>query len=221
MSPRQKKSTGGARLQKEGTSRSGGQRKSSGWSRLSTQQKVLRVAFLVTTIIAAIIVAAFVIINLVGAPPDVSNRLPDRPPMATTIINEQGEEVEVEIPGLSSERKKQFYTFLLIGQDTFGGGNTDTMMLAAYDVPNQKLNVMSLPRDTFVEYGNRRVLLNSVYNRAGGGEKGINALKQEVGELTGVFPDYYVIVQWEAVGELVDAIGGVEFEVPLDRKSVV
>ena len=79
MSPRQKKSTGGARLQKEGTSRSGGQRKSSGWSRLSTQQKVLRVAFLVTTIIAAIIVAAFVIINLVGAPPDVSNRLPDRP----------------------------------------------------------------------------------------------------------------------------------------------
>lgn len=216
MSPRQKKSTGGARLQKEGTSRSGGQRKSSGWSRLSTQQKVLRVAFLVTTIIAAIIVAAFVIINLVGAPPDVSNRLPDRPPMATTIINEQGEEVEVEIPGLSSERKKQFYTFLLIGQDTFGGGNTDTMMLAAYDVPNQTLNVMSLPRDTFVEYGNRRVLLNSVYNRAGGGEKGINALKQEVGELTGVFPDYYVIVQWEAVGELVDAIGGVEFEVPFN-----
>ena len=217
MNPRQKKSAGGARLQKEDPAKKAkGRRGKSAWSKLSTQQKVLRVAFLVTTIIAAIIVAAFVIVNLIGAPPDVSNRLPDRPPMVTTIINEQGEEVEVEIPGLSSDRKKQFYTFLLIGQDTFGGGNTDTMMLGAYDVPNQRLNVMSLPRDTFVEYGNRRVLLNSVYNRAGGGDKGINALKTEVSELTGVFPDYYVIVQWEAVGELVDAIGGVEFDVPFN-----
>ena len=217
MNPRQKKSAGGARLQKEDPAKKAkGRRGKSAWSKLSTQQKVLRVAFLVTTIIAAIIVAAFVIVNLVGAPPDVSNRLPDRPPMVTTIINEQGEEVEVEIPGLSGERKDQFYTFLLIGQDTFGGGNTDTMMLGAYDVPNQRLNVMSLPRDTFVEYGNRRVLLNSVYNRAGGGDKGINALKTEVSELTGVFPDYYVIVQWEAVGELVDAIGGVEFDVPFN-----
>lgn len=216
MSPRQKKNAGGARLQKQEPSRANGRRKTGAWSKLSTQQKVLRIAFLVTTILAAIIVAAFVIVNLIGAPPDVSNRLPDRPPMVTTIINEQGEEVEVEIPGLSGERKDQFYTFLLIGQDTFGGGNTDTMMLGAYDVPNQRLNVMSLPRDTFVEYGNRRVLLNSVYNRAGGGDKGINALKTEVSELTGVFPDYYVIVQWEAVGELVDAIGGVEFDVPFN-----
>ena len=40
------------------------------------------------------------------------------------------------------------------------------------------------------------------------------ALKKEVANLTGIMPDFYVLVEWEAIGELVDALGGVEFEVP-------
>ena len=206
-------SHGGARLQKSGKPRrpKGG----SAWSRLPRRQKALRITFLVLTILAALIIAGFVLWNVLSAPPPVDNLGPDRP-QVTTSIDEAGNEIEVEIPGQFAGRKDQFYTFLVVGQDTFGGGNTDTMMLAAYDVPNQKLSVMSLPRDTFVQYRGRNVLLNSVFNRAGGGENGIKALKQEVGELTGVTPDYYVIVQWEAVGELVDAIGGVYFEVPFD-----
>jgi len=207
-------SHGGARLQKNSTPKrpkKGG----SAWSRLPARQKALRIAFLILTILAALVIVGFVAWHFLSAPPPVDNFGTDRP-QVTTVIDEEGNEVEVEIPGLSAGRKDQFYTFLVVGQDTFGGGNTDTMMLGAYDVPNQKLSVMSLPRDTFVEYRGRKVLLNSVYNRAGGGEDGIKALEQEVGELTGVTPDYHVIVQWEAVGELVNAIGGVYFEVPFD-----
>lgn len=114
--------------------------------------------------IAAVIVVGFLFWNVFSAPPG-EGELATRKPQTTTVIDEEGNEVEVEIPGLSADRKEQFYTFLLVGQDTYGGGNTDTMMLAAYDVPNQKLSVMSLPRDTFVNYNGRRVLLNSVYNR--------------------------------------------------------
>ena len=88
------------------------------------------------------------------------------------------------------------------------------MLLAAYDVPNQKLSVMSLPRDTYVIYNGRTVMINSVYSRGGGEEGGVEALKKAVGSLTGVTPDFYVLVEWEAVGELVDAIGGVYFDVP-------
>ena len=47
-------------------------------------------------------------------------------------------------------------------------------------------------------------------------EKGITALKKEVGKLTGITPDFYVMVQWEAVGQMVDALGGVYFDVPFD-----
>lgn len=196
-------------------------------------KRVLYHCYIALTILSAIIVVGYIAFNLFSAAPNVNelNRVEGeengesggiraRPPWVTTTTDpETGKEIEIEIPGLSSDRKERFYTFLVVGQDQTGGGgagNTDTMMLVAYDVPNQKLSVMSLPRDTYVRYRGLTVLLNSVYSRAGGGSNGIKRLKEEVGELTGVYPDFYVMVQWEAVGELVDAIGGVNFEVPFD-----
>ena len=203
MNPEQKKNhQGGSRLQK---TEKKPREKRPGRPR-TRRQKVLRGLYIALTVIAAVIVAGFIAWNLITAPPDVDDPSASRKPQSTTMVDDDGNEIEVEIPGLSADRKKQFYTFLVVGQDTFGGGNTDTMMLAAYDVPNQRLSVMSLPRDTYVEYYGRKVLLNSVYNRAGGGDDGIAALKEEVGELTGVVPDFHVIIQWEAVGKLVDAI---------------
>jgi LCP family protein required for cell wall assembly len=56
--------------------------------------------------------------------------------------------------------------------------------------------------------------INSVYNMNGGAEKGIQALYKEIAQLVGFEPDYKVIVEWEAVGKIVDAIGGVYFDVP-------
>ena len=56
--------------------------------------------------------------------------------------------------------------------------------------------------------------INSVYNYYGGGEKGIKALYKEISQLVGFEPDYQVIVEWEAVGKIVDAMGGVYFDVP-------
>lgn len=185
---------------------------------------VLRRVYIGLTVVSAIIVVLFLAWKIFAAAPDV-NKGPDgenvtRPPQTTTIIDEEtGEEIEVEIPGLSTDRKDGFYTFLLIGQSQETGGSlTDTMMLAAYDTVNQALSVMSLPRDTYVMRNGSRVLLNSIFTRAGGDKegKGAAALQAEVAKLTGVTPDFYVVIQWEAFGELVDAIGGVYYEVPRD-----
>ena len=120
-------------------------------------------------------------------------------------------------PVVSGERKsKDYYTVLVLGRDTGGGGNTDTMLLASYDVTNQKATVMSIPRDTMVNVNWDVKKINSVYNMRGQGEKGIAALYKEVSQLVGFEPDYQVIVEWEAVGKLVDAIGGVNFDVPYE-----
>lgn len=97
-----------------------------------------------------------------------------------------------------------------------GGGLTDTIMLVAYDVPNQALSIMSIPRDTMVNAPWDVKKINSVYNMAGGGEDGIASLKSYVADLVGFEPDFTVTVEWEAVGELVDAIGGVWFDVPFN-----
>ena len=118
-------------------------------------------------------------------------------------------------PRVSGERKsKDFYTVLVLGRDTGGGGNTDTMLLASYDVTNQKATVMSIPRDTMVNVPWDVKKINSVYNYYGGGDKGIKALYKEISQLVGFEPDYQVVVEWEAVGAIVEAIGGVYYDVP-------
>ena len=118
-------------------------------------------------------------------------------------------------PRGGGERKSEdYWTVLILGRDTGGGGNTDTMLLASYDVTNQKATVMSIPRDTMVNVSWDIKKINSVYNTYGGGDRGIQALYKEISQLVGFAPDYQVIVEWEAVGEIVDAMGGVWFDVP-------
>lgn len=120
-------------------------------------------------------------------------------------------------PKVSGERKSDdYYTILLLGRDTGGGGNCDTMMLVSYDVTNQKMTVMSIPRDTMVNVPWDVKKINSVYNYYGGGDKGIQALDGKISDMIGFVPDYSVVVEWAAVGKLVDAIGGVNFDVPRD-----
>jgi LCP family protein required for cell wall assembly len=119
--------------------------------------------------------------------------------------------------GGGGERKsKDYWTVLILGRDTGGGGNTDTMLLASYDVVNQKATVMSIPRDTMVNIPYDIKKINAVYNYYGQDEKGIQHLYKEIAQLVGFEPDFQVVVEWDAVGEIVDAIGGVYFDVPRD-----
>ena len=148
-------------------------------------------------------------------------RAPELPSKDTDSKNNNSEQIDdIDYgdgvrPKAGGERKsKDFYTVLILGRDTGGGGNTDTMLLASYDVTNQKATVMSIPRDTMVNVPWDVKKINSVYNYYGGGEKGIKALYKEISQLVGFEPDYQVVVEWEAVGAIVEAIGGVYFDVP-------
>lgn len=172
-------------------------------SRLTTKQKWL-VAICIVLGVAVVAVAAYRTLF-------VQPELPGTPD-GDTSQEETGDGLQ---PRASGERKSDnFYTILLLGRDTGGGGNCDTMMLCSYDVTNQKMNVLSIPRDTMVNVPWDVKKINSVYNYYGGGEKGIRALKSEIAQLVGFEPDYTVIVEWEAVGKLVDAVGGVYYDVP-------
>ena len=179
-------------------------------SRLTRQQKVL----LVIAICLAVVLAVVAACQSLFVRPDVENKKNN---------DKKGENAQEEAidygdgvrPRADGERKSaDYYTVLILGRDTGGGGNTDTMLLASYDVTGQKATVMSIPRDTMVNVNWDVKKINSVYNMHGGGDKGIQALYKEIAQLVGFEPDYQVIVEWEAVGKLVDAIGGVYFDVP-------
>lgn len=174
-------------------------------------------------IVAVVIIAVWAVLNAWIRPPALPSA--GKPGASGDTSGDVSimEDWDVEMPAVAqSGRREGVYTFLLVGQDTFGGGNTDTMILFTYDTNAKTIYGMNLPRDTMVNVSTSSKRLNAVYNYNKGSnketqvEKGMAALKKEVGKLTGIIPDYYVLVQWEAVGELVDALGGVYFEVPFD-----
>ena len=179
-------------------------------SRFTRQQKIL----IAVAVVLAVVVIAVAACQSLFIRPDIGNK-------DTSVTDpDTGETQEIDWgegtrPRSEGERKSEdYYTVLILGRDTGGGGNTDTMLLASYDVTNQKATVMSIPRDTMVNIPYDIKRINAVYNYGGGGDKGIQYLYKEISQLVGFEPDYQVVVEWEAVGEIVDAMGGVWFDVP-------
>ena len=105
---------------------------------LSPKEKKRRILLVVLALAAAVLCATAAAVAFFQRP-----ELPDP-------VTKEEEFGELTGPKLSGDRKEDFFTFLVIGRDTGGGGNTDTVLLAAYDVKNQEMNVMSIPRDTMV-----------------------------------------------------------------------
>jgi len=107
-------------------------------------------------------------------------------------------------------RKENFYTILVGGLDNASGGS-DTNLLVAVDAKNGSINVLSLPRDTLLNVSWSVKKLNNSYHHGG-----FERTRTEVANLLGIPIDFYITVDLQAFVELVDAIDGVDFEIPVD-----
>ena len=107
------------------------------------------------------------------------------------------------------------YVLLLGKNNDLGQTLTDTIMCLGYDPEEQKAFIVSIPRDTFVgkklENAKPQEKINCIYD-----EKNPKKILTKVNELTGLNIKYYVTVDNKALIKLVDIIGGVEFNVPID-----
>lgn len=103
-----------------------------------------------------------------------------------------------------------------ISTDEVGSELTDTIMVASYNPNTQKATLLSIPRDTFTGKNTAKATayekINALYGRKSRPDETLAA----VNELTGLNIEYYVVVKTEALIKLVDAIGGVTFDVPID-----
>lgn len=117
---------------------------------------------------------------------------------------------EAEPVAAKRARLPYCYTILISGVDNAGGGS-DTNLLARFDAPNRRIDVVSLPRDTLLHTERYSNKLNYAY-ASGGTER----LRGDVERLLGVPVDFYVTVDLRGFVALVDRIGGVDFEIPVD-----
>ena len=121
-----------------------------------------------------------------------------------------------EADAVDAERTGEVYTFLLVGNDD-GRGNTDTILIGRLDTGAHQINVVSIPRDTLVNVPWDVRKINAIYaGTANSGGVAIEGLKKQLRNLTGFTVDCYAIVDLDVFMEVVDLIGGVDFDLPRD-----
>jgi LCP family protein required for cell wall assembly len=108
------------------------------------------------------------------------------------------------------QRKEKTATILLCGTDK-DGTRTDTMMLVYLDGAENRVGLLSLPRDTLTRTSEgKRAKLNSAYGRNGCGEEGMEWTLNYIQRIIGYRPDGYILVDMELVPKIVDLMGGVD-----------
>ena len=125
------------------------------------------------------------------------------------------------------EFEKKRINILLLGADSSverveAGMNfrTDTMILVTVDFKNKDVDMISIPRDSYVRINGsdtRFNKINAAFVFGGGADKsGYEYAMNTVSDLLGVRIDYYVGFGMNVVKDVVNAMGGVDYDVDIE-----
>ena len=123
----------------------------------------------------------------------------------------------ITILGLSPEEIENLDTLniLLLGvSEDIDSKLTDTIIVCSYNPKKQTASMLSIPRDTFVGSNKNKAKgndkINALYN------KSPKKLLEAVSDITGINLEYYAVVNNKALIEIINIIGYINFEVPID-----
>ena len=121
---------------------------------------------------------------------------------------ESGDKNIIERLVVPEKKEEPVVTCLFLGVN---GNLTDFIMLGQYNPNTREIALLSIPRDTNV--GNNSVdgKINSAYS-----SRGMDKLKKQVTEITGIEIDYHVLFKTKILRQVVDKIGGVTVDVPIN-----
>lgn len=129
--------------------------------------------------------------------------------------NVQPEEVDnrTEIEKMIDESKR--INVLLLGME---GPRTDTIIFASFDPESKDVDLVSIPRDTYYERRQYRdpaeQKINAVY-----GDDGVKGITKAVSTVLGDVPiHYYASVTYKGVERIVDSLGGIQVNIPMNMK---
>ena len=153
--------------------------------------------------------AVFATVKYVFRAPELDTDKPVVTPdgTASTDVDRTGTD---EPDALGRTRRKYCYNILVSGLDDDNGGS-DTNILVRFDVPNKRIDLVSLPRDTLLHNEYRNNKLNFAYAKGG-----TELLMEQIENLLGIPVDFYVTVNLKGFIALVDQIDGVDFDIPIN-----
>lgn len=130
----------------------------------------------------------------------------------SNMTDEHFEKIIEENPTLKPEDPEEevIINTLLMGIDD---ARSDTMIVASYNKENQKITLLSIPRDTRVMipgYGYDKI------NSAAARKEGTALAMKTVGNMLGIPIHHYVQVTFKGAERIVDILGGVTVNVPMD-----
>mgnify|MGYP002563279428 CR=1 FL=1 len=164
---------------------------------ITTQRKQI---YIIITIITIILLAATGVLGVKIAKNGLSLK-----GMLMTSIGQDEKDIENLDP---------FYCLVMGISEDIEAELTDTIMLCAYYPNEQKVSILSIPRDTFVGNSTSNAdsydKINALYQTSP--EKTLEAVRN----LTGIDVRNYVVISNNALRDVVDAIGGVNFDVPIN-----
>jgi len=133
-----------------------------------------------------------------------------------------GEVLPPPIPTSESEQDAERTTVLIMGIDRRPGepfiSRTDTMILFSVDHVDRTASMLSIPRDLYTVLpgrGRERINTAFVYGSVGNNPAGGATLAMQTIEYNlGVKVDHYVLVDFGAVIDGIDSVGGISVDVP-------
>ena len=181
----------------------------------SPLRRLCRGLYTTLVILSALIVGMYLGYKALSQRPGTAEPPPD--PNLPTITDDPAT-LDVDESQQGLQRKEATWTFLLAAEDQVSG-STDTIMVCTYDTKNQTIGLVSLPRDTVVDReGWKYYKLNSAYSNGNYYDPpngGIDQLKAAAGEIVGFPIDHYVLIDTDIFVEIVNAVDGVDFNVPV------
>ena len=123
--------------------------------------------------------------------------------------------VDPDSPFYEDFKSSKRVNILMLGVND---GMTDVMMLGSYDLRNQRVDIISVPRDTYYYRSNYKSAaaqkINSIYHT----EDVVKTAEAVSEVLLGIPINYYVVVNYDAVRAIVDEMGGVPVNIPFTMK---
>jgi len=136
----------------------------------------------------------------------------------TKVIYEKNKKV-IKKTSESNKTLNEPFTLLIMGVDSTSTSlkksnsfNGDTLMLITFNPNTMNATILSIPRDTRVPIVCTRSKAKNKINTTGA--YGADCVMDTITNFTGIKIDYWVKVNFKGVVSLVDALGGVDIDVP-------